>query len=203
MPNESSIRIEAAQPADAPAIASVHAESWQINYRGSLADSYLDGDVVRERLDVWQKRLSSPPDGQLVLVARRQQRDQSIAQGSILGFGCAYFREDQQWGTLLDNLHVVPDAQRHGIGAALLTAVARWSHARDPRVGLYLWVLEQNQKARRFYLGLEAQDVGGDVWNPPGGGSVARRRYAWRDLARLATASSDDHLTSVPSSSGW
>ena len=29
--------------------------------------------------------------------------------GRVLGFACAYGREDERWGTLLDNLHVDPE----------------------------------------------------------------------------------------------
>ena len=182
-----SIEIADARADDGPTIAAIHAESWRMNYRSALTDSFLDGDCVRNRLEVWRERLAAPSSDQLVLVARRKRRDLPTGTdpGSIVGFACAYLREDPQWGTLLDNLHVVPDAQRSGIGTALMAGVARRSHARDPRVGLYLWVLDQNHKARRFYERLHASDVGGDIWAAPGGGSVPRRRYAWRDLERL------------------
>jgi len=194
--NTSSLQIEQAQPLDAGTIASIHAQSWRSNYRGALSDSFLDGDVVRNRLDLWQKRLNAPTDDQVVLVARQTPGAQPADTGlaNVIGFACGYFRDNQQWGTLLDNLHVLPSAQRQGIGAALLGAVAGWSRSRDPRVGLYLWVLDQNQKARQFYERFHAQDVGGDVWDPPGGGSAPRRRYVWRDLERLCTATQSDGL---------
>lgn len=192
--NTSSLQIEQAQQLDARAVASIHAESWRINYRGALSDAFLDGEVARNRLDLWQERLSAPADDQVVLVARQKHGTQpaEMGEGNIIGFACAYFNDDQQWGTLLDNLHVAPGAQRRGIGALLLVAVAGWSRSRDPRVGLHLWVLEQNQKARQFYERFHALDVGGDVWDPPGGGSAPRRRYAWRDLELLPTATSSD-----------
>lgn len=194
MPDTSFLQIAQAQRPDARAIAFIHAESWRVNYRGAMTDSFLDGGVVRDRMDLWQDRLSAPGPNQLILVARRNVGPERAEGGlaDIIGFACAYFGDDQRWGTLLDNLHVVPGAQGQGIGAALLSGVARWSHSRDPQVGLYLWVLDQNQKARRFYGRLHALDVGGDIWASPGGGGIPRRRYAWPDLEGLSVATPGD-----------
>jgi GNAT superfamily N-acetyltransferase len=163
---------------DAVAIANLHADSWRTAYRGALTDEFLDGDVVRDRVELWRERFKVAPPNQLVLVV------ESGAQ--LVGFACAYGGNDPHWGTLLDNLHVRRDVQRRGVGTRLLAGVAAWCRAHYPQDGLYLWVLEQNQQARRFYQQLGASDAGGDVWVPPGGGSSPRRRYAWSDVEALA-----------------
>ena len=156
---------------DRVAIDTLHADSWRATYRGAYRDEYLDGDVVQDRLAVWENRLSAPSPNQLVIVAE--------GEGRIVGFACAYGRDDEQWGTLLDNLHVRPELHRQGTGRRLLLDVATWCRARYPDCGLYLWVLAQNQNARRFYERMGATDCGGDVSVPPGGGQADSRRYAW------------------------
>jgi GNAT superfamily N-acetyltransferase len=156
---------------DVPEVAAVHADSWRTAYRGALSDEFLDGDILRNRLELWQARLSAPSPNQLVLVAEHE--------GRIAGFACAYGADDQRWGTLLDNLHVRRELHGRGIGRQLMVEVAAWNQRHYPDQGIYLWVLEQNQPAQGFYRRLGAFDAGGDVWAPPGGGSVPRRRYAW------------------------
>jgi GNAT superfamily N-acetyltransferase len=162
---------------DAAAIAAVHAASWRIAYRGALRDAFLDGDIEHDRWRVWEKRLSVASANQLVVVVEDKDR--------VVGFACAYGGEDEQWGTLLDNIHVRADQHGQGTGTHLMSEVARWCGAYYPDSGLYLWVVEQNAQARRFYEGLGATDRGGDLWVPPGGGEVKRRRYVWSDVRRL------------------
>ncbi len=48
----SSFRLRHAGPEDAEQVAALHADSWRRHYRGAYADSYLDGDVVAERMQV-------------------------------------------------------------------------------------------------------------------------------------------------------
>ncbi len=165
------IHYRRARPEDAGAIARVHAESWRVAYRGALRDAFLDGDIVRDRMIVWTERLSAPPANQLVVIAEDDQ--------GVVGFACAYGRDDERWGTLLDNLHVRGGRQKLGVGTHLMSEVALWCAANYSGGGLYLWVLEPNDRARRFYERLGAADVGGDLWVPPGGGAVKRRRYFW------------------------
>jgi GNAT superfamily N-acetyltransferase len=125
---------------DATAIAALHAESWRVAYRGALRDEFLDGDIAQNRITVWDERLTAPAANQLVVIAEEGDR--------VIGFACAYGRDDARWGTLLDNLHVRRERHGQGTGRRLLSEVAAWRGARYPDSGLYLWVLEQNSQAR-------------------------------------------------------
>lgn len=162
---------------DAPAIATLHAESWRVAYRGLYRDEYLDGDVYGDREAVWEERLSAPADNQFVIVAEDGPR--------MAGFACAYGAHHERLGTYLDNLHVRRDLHRNGIGTVLMSRVASWSRARYPEIGLYLGVLEDNARARKFYEHLGATEVGVEVVEPAGGGSVRACRYAWSNLDDL------------------
>jgi ribosomal protein S18 acetylase RimI-like enzyme len=164
---------------DADVIAQLHADSWRSAYRGVLSDDYLEGLVVAERLALWRKRLhTSAASDQYVVVADRDRRP--------VGFVCAYARHDDTWGTHLDNLHVMPQLRGQRIGAALMRVAAQWSSSVAPGDGLFLWVVEQNLPARRFYESLGGIASGDDVWAAPDGGSVPIVRYVWQDVPVLS-----------------
>jgi len=157
---------------DWKAIADLHAASWRATYRGALSDAYLASEVVGDRRTFWKKRFDHPEPGQHVVVAARGR--------TLLGFGCALIDLDDEWGSLLDNLHVGESVQRRGIGKRLLRAIGSHCATHAPQAELYLWVLQGNEEAVRFYLAQGAQNVGSDVWDAPGGTQVPTYRLAWK-----------------------
>ena len=169
--------IREAQTDDIKRIAKLHAESWRVAYRGMYRDEYLDGEVFEDRLHVWQERLTSPAPNQFAIVVEEGK--------NIAGFACAFGDDDPQRGTLLDNIHVKPEGKRRGGGTRLIAEVARWAFREYPASGLYLWVLEGNLPARRFYERWGAQNADLQEFMPPGGGSVRSLRYVWPTLAPL------------------
>jgi len=176
----SDLDVRSASDSDAAAIAALHAASWRRHYRGAYADSFLDGDVEADRLAVWSARLGTP-DPQLVTVVVE-------APAGLAGFAHAVLDKDEQWGTLVDNLHVALAYQRNGVGARLMESIAE-----AVGVGpMYLWVLEQNVAAQAFYRRLGGQSVERALVPPPGGvpsrlnGSPSRLRMCWPDASVLA-----------------
>jgi ribosomal protein S18 acetylase RimI-like enzyme len=157
-------------------VARLHADSWRRHYRGAYADSFLDGDVVADRLAVWSARLASP-QGTVTLIA-----------GEGAGFAHVVLGHDPRWGALLDNLHVVRGQQRSGIGRSLMAhvGVAVGAHP------VYLWVLEQNVAGQAFYRALGGTVVERGKVPDPGGvpgrlnGSPNCLRVAWPDASALA-----------------
>jgi ribosomal protein S18 acetylase RimI-like enzyme len=177
------LRFRVAGPADAPAVAALHAESWRRHYRGAYSDDFLDGDVVADRLTVWTERLRAPDPGRCTLLAE---------DGGLVGFANTFFDDDPAWGALFDNLHVADGHRRRGIASHLLALTARALVDRGERTGLYLWVLERNAEAQAFYEARGAERVERAAVSPPGGiasrvaGSPAKLRYAWADPGVLA-----------------
>lgn len=176
------LTFRAAGPDDAEAIALLHADSWRRHYRGAYSDLYLDGDVVADRKAVWTSRLAAPVPGATILAE----------DGSALaGFVHVVFDEDEKWGSLVDNLHVVADRHRTGIGRELMrragAAVVKQATSR----AVYLWVQEQNVRAQAFYGALGGAQVEKTAIDPPGGrpewlnGTPYKLRIAWSDAAAL------------------
>jgi len=162
---------------DSTAIATLHAASWRNSYRGILTDDYLDERVLPERIGVWRERFLAANPAQYAVVAEDE--------GAIVGFACAYGGVDAQWGTMLDNLHVLPEQKRKGTGTTLISNVASWSSRNYPGKGVFLWVFERNFPARDFYERLDGVITGEMLWTAPEGTTVKELRYVWSNATDL------------------
>jgi len=169
---------------DAEQVALLHAASWRRHYRGAYSDSFLDGDVAADRRAVWSSRLAAPG-----------RSATAVAEDGtgLVGFVHVVFDDDEQWGSLLDNLHVGYGRQRTGIGTALLRWAAGAVARQATGSSLYLWVLEQNAAAQQFYRACGGTPVEKALVSPPGGvparliGTPAKLRMWWPDASSLAT----------------
>ncbi len=166
-----------ATAADAEVVAGLHADSWRRTYRGMYSDEFLDGDLVGERLSVWTPRLDDPPANQYVCLAERN--------GRLAGFICGYADEDPTWGSLIDNLHVSIDFRRSGIATELMVRAAGWFAANAQSRAVYLWVIEQNTGARRFYETLGAVNAETVDLTLQSGNPGRTCRYVWPDAVSL------------------
>lgn len=174
------IRIRRAVRADAPTVARLHADSWRRHYRGAYSDAYLDGDVLSDRLAVWEARLSTPGSAMTFLA----EDDEGAA-----AFLHLVFDEDPLWGSFIDNLHVAPARQRTGVGRALVEKAAEAAVVKAVSRGMYLWVLEQNDAAQAFYRALGGAIVEKARVTAPKGaegrlvGAPGKLRVVWTDVA--------------------
>ena len=163
--------------ADAVTVAEMHTISWRSAYRGMLRDAYLDGDIAAERRQAWTDRLGAPDAANYGFIAE----DGTGPVGFVYMLGGV----DAVWGTLIDNLHVMPGLKGRGIGRRLLEAAALETGRRYPREPVHLFVFEANPAARRFYAGVGGREVERGLVDPPGGGSQVHWRVAWDDADRL------------------
>jgi ribosomal protein S18 acetylase RimI-like enzyme len=130
---------------DAAALGAIQVRAWQSAYRGVMPDDYLDGLRAEERATFWRRLLSGLQPDQHVLVV--------LSNSHVVGFACFGPAHDAELATDVGELYAInldPDAWGRGTGRGLLRhateqlAEAGFSQA-------VLWVVPENQRARRLY----------------------------------------------------
>lgn len=119
-------------------ISSVYENSWKYAYKDILPQSYLDSLPK----GYWAPRIDHPDRKSMIIVE----------QGKIVGtssFGRSRFPEFAGWGEIM-SLYLLPEYIGKGYGKTLLKAVVRELQKQNYK-DIFLWVLEENSRARRFY----------------------------------------------------
>ncbi len=173
------MRLRNAELTDIKNLADLHTASWRLAYREALSAEYLQHQVELDRQTHWQKIMHEPLVRQHVLIAEQDQ--------NMLGFVCFYGLESAEWGSYIHNLHVAETAHGKGVAAQLMQAAAQTCAQEYGDGGLYLWVLQSNLRAQRFYQKCGGVQAGSDIWQAPGGTVVATDRYHWPSTAALAS----------------
>jgi len=140
------VNIRPAVPGDAAAVAAVHVASWQGAYRGVFPDDVLDGpELAVNRLRGWERLLGEPGPRAVDLVAEDDG-------GQIVGLlHAGPTRDDDGPGTAeVVAIYTSPDAWGTGAGRELMTAALDLL-GRAGYADVTLWVLDSNDRARRFY----------------------------------------------------
>jgi ribosomal protein S18 acetylase RimI-like enzyme len=172
------VTIRSAVEADAADIAAIHTASWRDAYAGILAAEFLNGDIETNRLELWSRRLIERPSSQLVDVA-------CDPAGAMVAFACSFSDADPRWGSLVDNLHVLPRFRGQGAGEKLLQNMVARLAAKDSDSGLHLWVFEANVAALRFYHRLGGRVVETKTSEIPAAGGKAVLRVHWPALSQF------------------
>jgi len=161
--------------ADAERIAQVHVLSWQVGYRGLLPQPLLDGLHPAQRVPRWTTTLSQaawPARGTLV----------ADDAGDIVGFAdLRPTRDDDQDASEVGEIvafYVLPTVWERGVGRALMSAAVRSLDAAGFTCAT-LWVLETNQRARRFYARLGWEPDGAVRDEVVGGAPIRDVRYRY------------------------
>ncbi|NUR49109.1 MAG: N-acetyltransferase [Hamadaea sp.] len=149
---------------DVPAVVASHINGWRTAYKGIVADEVLDGLdqgawAERRRTELTKRAAGESPWQTLVVL----DGDQVVGHVS---YG-PYRTEDgfdPEVGEILA-IYVDPPVYGQGFGRALLTAAL----AELPQAEVRLWILEENERARRFYekAGLRPDGVR-EFWSPAG-----------------------------------
>jgi ribosomal protein S18 acetylase RimI-like enzyme len=166
-----------AEYADFQNVAQLHASSWQHTYKGIMRQSYLDDSVLEDKQLIWQTRLLNPPFSQHVLVAEDN--------GELVGFICLFGNHNVDFGTIIDNLHVTPHAQRRGVAKQLIVRAVEWAEKFYPDNGIFLEVLADNTNAIHFYESLGGNQVLKQRTESPCGKYLDEYLYTWKRPADL------------------
>jgi len=127
--------------------------SWSISYGNVLPASFIENDLKGELDRHWSDAFQ---DGS-GLVGRGAFQGQSL-----VGFASLYMNRDS--GAFLDNLHAWPSLTSRGVGGQLMTDCLRTSNDHG-MTSLYLWVLDENLRARKFYRRHGGVEIGTEVKN--------------------------------------
>ncbi len=170
------VTIRTACDVDRDEMASIHAKSWRSAYRDVFPEAFLAGPVDRDLLDMWR---STPDGNDDVLLVAEESRN---AGTRLVGFIAVRCRPDP----FIENLHVLPAVRSQGLGRRLMGRAAERLIGAG-RSKAYLWVMESNAGAIRFYETLGG--VRGETVTKVFFGNPARVvRIDWPDLSVIATA---------------
>ena len=172
------IRIRPATQSDAPAIATVHVDSWRTSYEGIVPREILSGLSHSERLALWDDILRSKRHDRSCFVAETDQ-------AQIVGFVCGGLgtASSEAYEGEIYSIYLLADFQRLGLGKRLFLAACEG--LLEVGIGsMLLWVFEENHGARRFYESLGGETVDRQELHI-GGVNLIEVAYGWKHIASL------------------
>jgi ribosomal protein S18 acetylase RimI-like enzyme len=180
------IVIKPASYDDARTIAEIHVRAWRETYAGLLPKALLDGLSVERRVVWWRGLLdgtNNPGDTTAYIATDRHD--------NAVGFGSFGRQRDTELGAAgfdgeFETIYLLNDAKRQGIGRRLMITMAVAMVDAGYR-GAALWVLRENDPARRFYETLGATIVGEREERRSDGLVMHEVAYGWPNLGTLST----------------
>ena len=151
---------------DLGAVSRVYEESWRAAYRGIVPQEYLDNIPEGH----WIPYLRDGRSSALVLV----EEGQIIETTSYCK---SRFPEYGDFGEII-SIYLLPQSMGKGYGRPLLEA-ARDELARLGFQKVFLWVLEENHRARRFYEKAGFSFSGHCLQNHIGGKALRELQYRY------------------------
>lgn len=135
--------VRTAKPSDVFELADLEVRSWRASYNTIFPASELQKMSVQRRAISWARTIEHPGYKSVSLVA---ETEEGIA--GFLQCGPARGRNNDGNGEIY-SIYVDPDRWGCGVGTALLEVSFDFLAPRFEKV--VLWVVRENQKARRFY----------------------------------------------------
>jgi ribosomal protein S18 acetylase RimI-like enzyme len=139
------VTIRPARVDDADAVGEVHVRAWQSAYRGMMPDDYLDGLRAQEHAARWREHLVAPTSAAELFVVDDEHR--------VVGFASVGPALDDDVPSDIGQLYAInldPDVWGRGLGRTLLS-VATDRLSELGYVAAVLWVVPDNERARRLY----------------------------------------------------
>jgi ribosomal protein S18 acetylase RimI-like enzyme len=153
--SDEAMEVRRARAEDAARIAEIHVRSWQAAYRGLMPDALLDNLSIAGRQAFWEERIAR--DEATVLVAEAD----AVVYGWLV-FGKSRDRDAHPAVVEVYGLYVDPEAWRRGVATTLWND-AKHRIGRTEATDITLWVIEGNERARRFYEAIGFEHEAGQV----------------------------------------
>ena len=148
-------------------ISKVYEESWKYAYRGIIPRDYLDSIPAGR----WASGIKEPNRKTLVCV----EDGRIVGTSSFCG---SRFERFSGWGEVI-SLYLLPEYMGKGYGNRLLeTAVTELR--KQGYANVFLWVLEENDRARRFYERFGFSPTGDFLETEIGGKALREVRYIFQ-----------------------
>ncbi|MEM9518243.1 MAG: GNAT family N-acetyltransferase [Actinomycetota bacterium] len=165
------VTVRTARRSDADAMGRVHVESWQAAYVGIVSQTHLDGLDSNQRAENWREAISATPN------PTHGRRLVAELSGEVVGIALVVpDRSGTDATGEIPILYVHPTAWGAGVGYALLAECEAELVRRGFESGL-LWVLADNERARRFYERQGWTADGGEQRDSIGGIELTEVRY--------------------------
>ncbi len=117
---------------DADVIGEVHSSAWKSAYRGIIPDSFIDSDTAAKRKNEFLDSIKDDKCTYFLL----EESDQPV--------GIVKTREANN-GLEIESIYILSEFRGKGLGRQFIDFI------KVKRSGIFLWVLEANTNARRFY----------------------------------------------------
>jgi ribosomal protein S18 acetylase RimI-like enzyme len=144
------LAIRHAQLGDADRLGAIQVCAWQAAYRGVMPDAYLDELNADDRAAHWRRQVLALLPGQRLKVV--------VDDGVVVGFAAAGPEHDGRAAVgELYAINLDPPVWGRGFGRALLRDMTAELAGLGYREAV-LWVVPQNDRARRFYESEEWRD---------------------------------------------
>ena len=161
------LTIRCVQLGDAERLAAIQVRAWQAAYRDVMPDAYLDELDVDDRGAYWRRQvLALQPDQRLKVI---------VDDGVVVGFAAAGPEHDGRVAGIgeLYAINLDPQVWGRGFGRALLRDVTAELAGLGHREAV-LWVVPQNDRARRLYESEDWRDDQYDATTRSSGWSFLR-----------------------------
>ena len=119
---------------DAEVVGEIHSKAWKSAYRGLFPDEYIDSDTASRRTGEFLESIKDDKCMYFLLEASGQPA------GIVKTCECDNVLE-------IESIYILSEHRGQGLGAEAIDFILAYK----PWDGIFLWVLEDNIKARRFY----------------------------------------------------
>lgn len=128
------MKVRKAVKEDSAIVGEVHSKAWKSAYRGIFPDEYIDADTAAKRTAEFLESIKDSKCTYFLL----EEADQAA--------GIVKTREDDD-SLEIESIYFLEEYRGKGIGGQFMDYIKTYKHFDS----IFLWVLEDNAKARRFY----------------------------------------------------